>query len=137
MRRFSSFAWVLAAQLLVGAGAARATSFHATLNSIKINGQPGTFVNRTFELTLDPNDRRTQFKARAEDGGPGEDGSQSFHKPAGSHPRSCASWVSINPAEATVEPGQTLKIQISVAIPAELEPTGPGGYWAAFTVDQV
>lgn len=109
-------------------------AFQATLESIKINAQPGQVVTRQFRLTLDQNQRPTRFRARVEDWWRSEDGQQSFYRPAGTLRRSCAPWVSINPVESTVDPGATLTIRLSVTVPTEVQ---PGGFWCALTVDEV
>jgi hypothetical protein len=125
--------WALVAQL----GAAQVPgplSFQATLDSIKINGRPSQVVTRQFRLTLDENQRPTHFKARVEDWWRSEDGTQSYYDNPGTVNRSCSNWISLNPVESTVQPGETLVIRLSVAIPAEVQ---SGGSWCALTVDQV
>lgn len=124
--------------LLVAAGAiapvaAEAVTFNATLSSIRINARPGQVITRSFELTLAKDQHRAVFKARAEDWWRGEDAKQSFYAPAGSLRRSCGTWVSLNPVEDAVEAGGTLKVRVTVSVPAELS---PGGYWCALTVDE-
>lgn len=109
-------------------------SFQATLDSIRINAQPGQVVTRQFRLTLDPDQRASRFKARVEDWWRSEDGLQSFYGDPGTLRRSCAGWVSLNPVESTVQPGETLVVRVSVALPSELR---PGGFWCALTVDEV
>jgi hypothetical protein len=109
-------------------------SFQATLESIKITAQPGQVVTRQFRLTLDANQPPTRFRARVEDWWRSEDGQQTFYRPAGTLQRSCAEWVSLNPVESTVAPGETLTLRLSVAIPLEVR---PGGFWCALTVDEV
>jgi hypothetical protein len=109
-------------------------SFQATLDSIKVDAQPQQVITRQFRLTLDENQRETRFRAKIEDWWRSEDGSQSFYGAAGSLRHSCARWVSLNPAEATVKPGETLVIRLSISVPVEM---AAAGYWCALTVDEV
>jgi hypothetical protein len=109
-------------------------SFQATLESIKIDARPKQVITRQFRLTLDPNQRETRFRARVEDWWRGEDGRQSFYAEPGTLRRSCARWVSLNPVEASVKPGETLVIRITVAVPEEI---AQAGYWCALTIDEV
>jgi hypothetical protein len=132
MRRII-FAGTLLLGALVGSGSAEAVTFTATLNSIKISAKPGQVVTRPFELTLAADQPRTVFTAHAEDWWRSEDNTQSFYAPPGRLRRSCGSWVSVNPMEAAVDPGGTLKIRITVSVPTEIE---NGGYWCALTVDE-
>lgn len=112
----------------------RPMSFSATLTSIKVNARPGQVVTRQFQLTLDADQPRTQFKAKVEDWWRSEDGQQSYYGEAGTLKHSCAPWASVNPVESGVDPGATLTVRITVSVPRELP---PGGYWCALTVDQV
>lgn len=109
-------------------------SFQATLDSIKLDAQPQQVFTRQFRLTLDENGRETRFRARVEDWWRSEDGAQSFYAEAGRLRHSCARWVSLNPAEATVKPGETLVVRLTIAIPVEM---ASAGYWCALTVDEV
>jgi hypothetical protein len=125
--------------ILLGASPAAAQapgglSFQATLESIKIDAQPQQVVTRQFRLTLDANQRETRFKAKVEDWWRSEDGTQSYYAEAGTLRRSCARWVSLNPAEATARPGEPLVIRITVTVPPEMPASG---YWCALTVDEV
>lgn len=90
---------VTSAWVLCGAwpGAAQPLSFHATLESIKVDARPQQVITRQFKLTLDPNQPETRFKARVEDWWRSEDGAQSFYAEAGTLRHSCARWVSLNP----------------------------------------
>lgn len=112
----------------------RPLSFQATLDAIRITVQPGHVATRQFRLTLDRDQQPTQFKARIEDWWRSEDGKQSFYAKPGTLRRSCGEWVSINPVEATVQPGETLTIRITVSMPVEVQ---AGGFWCALTVDEV
>jgi hypothetical protein len=118
----------------VFAQAPNGLSFQATLDSIKFDAQPGQVVTRQFKLTLDANQPETRFRARIEDWWRSEDGAQSFYGEPGKLRHSCGRWVSLNPVESTVAPGETLVIRISVAIPSEM---ASGGYWCALTVDEI
>jgi hypothetical protein len=110
------------------------TAFSATLTSIKVNARPGQVITRQFQLTLDPDQARTHFKAKVEDWWRSEDGQQSYYREPGTLRHSCAPWASINPVESAVGPGETLTVRITVSVPRELK---PGGYWCALTVDEV
>jgi hypothetical protein len=112
----------------------RPMSFSATLNSIKVTARPGQVVTRQFQLTLDPGQPRTHFKAKVEDWWRSEDGLQSHYAAAGTLQHSCATWTSLNPVESAVGAGESLNVRVSVSVPREL---APGGYWCALTVDQV
>jgi hypothetical protein len=121
--------------LLIGSvGPAWAIGFRATMEPIKVDARPGQVVSRGFQLTLAKEEQRTQFKAHVEDWWRSEDGKQSFYRPPGTLARSCAPWVKLNPVEAAVEPGGTLDLRITVAVPADAK---PGGYWCALTLDEV
>ena len=124
----------LAALAPAPADTPRPLSFQATLDAIKITVQPGQVATRQFRLTLDRDQRPTQFKARVEDWWRSEDGKQSFYATPGTLQRSCGEWISINPVEATVQPGDTLTIRITVSMPVEVQ---SGGFWCALTVDEV
>lgn len=119
---------------LLPANVAQALTFNADMNSIKVEARPGQIINRTFQLTLDKAEQRTQFKAKMEDWWRSEDGKQSFYRPAGTLKHSCAPWIAVNPAEAAVDPGETLQVRLSIAVPGEAK---PGGYWCVLTVDEV
>jgi hypothetical protein len=122
------------ATLAPATDAPKPLSFQATLDAIKITVRPGQVATRQFRLTLDRDQRPTQFKARVEDWWRSVDGKQSFYAKPGTLNRSCGEWVSINPVEATVQPGDTLTIRITVSMPIEVQ---SGGFWCALTVDQV
>lgn len=109
-------------------------SFSATLDSIKIYARPEQVITRQFRLTLDANQPRTHFRAHADDWWRSVDGKQSFYANPGTLTHSCAKWVTLNPVESAVEPGETLVVRISVAVPREVV---PGGFWCALTVDEV
>lgn len=129
---------VVLLQLLIAAPAhgqaPKGLSFQATLESIKIEAQPRQQITRQFKLTLDADQPETRFKARVEDWWRSEDGLQSFYGTAGTLRSSCARWVSLNPVESSVKPGETLTIRITVAVPVEM---ASGGYWCALTLDEV
>jgi hypothetical protein len=111
-----------------------AVSFKTTLSSVKLYGRPGQVLTSVFRLTLDKDQTRTRFRAHINDWWRSEDGRQSFYAAPGTLERSCGKWVSINPVEADVRPGETLTVRLSVAVPK----TGaPGGYWCVLTVDEV
>jgi hypothetical protein len=112
----------------------RPLSFQATLDAIRITVRPGQVATRQFRLTLDRDQPPTQFKARIEDWWRSVDGKQSFYAVPGTLQRSCGQWVSINPVESTVKPGDTLTVRITVSMPVEVL---SGGFWCALTVDEV
>lgn len=114
--------------------AQRPLSFQATLESIRIDAQPQQVITRQFKLTLDPDQPETRFKAKVEDWWRSEDGAQSFYGEPGTLRHSCARWVSLNPVESSVKPGETLIIRITLSVPPEM---ASGGYWCALTVDEV
>ena len=123
--------------LLVGVFApsdAMAAKFVAGLTSLKVNARSGDVSTHVYQLTLDKNERPTRFKFRVEDWWRSEDGNQSFYAAPGTLNRSCGNWVTLNPVEAVVEPGETLTTRLTVAVPAEV---GGGGYWCVLTVDEV
>ncbi len=120
--------------LLLLAANAPAIEFTSSFESIKIDGRPGEVVNRDFQLHLAPGGKRVHFTARAEDWWPSEDGSQSFYRPAGTLPRSCGPWITLDPVETAVDAGGTLAIRVTAAVPRA---AGPGGYWCVLTVDEV
>jgi hypothetical protein len=118
----------------VRAQSPKGLSFQATLESIKIDARPQQVITRQFKLTLDPDQPKTRFKARVEDWWRSEDGSRSFYGAAGTLRHSCAPWVSLNPVESAVEPGETMIVRITVTVPQEM---ATGGYWCALTVDEI
>ena len=134
MRRIIALGTLALAAVAIAADQAEAVTFTATLNTIKISAQPGQVMTRPFELTLGADQPRTVFTARAEDWWRSEDNKQSFYAAPGRLRRSCGPWMSVNPMEAAVEPGGTLKVRVTVAVPSEVE---SGGYWCALTVDEV
>ena len=128
--------WLVLASLVItpASQAPRPMSFSATLTSIKVSARPGQVITRQFQLTLDPGQPRTHFKARVEDWWRSQDGQQSHYAVPGTLRHSCASWTTLNPVESAVGPGDTLTVRVTVRVPVEL---APGGYWCALTVDQV
>jgi hypothetical protein len=133
MRRIIVSGMLAAGVMTIAVHRAEAVTFTATLNAIRISAQPGQVVTRPFELTLGADQPRAVFTAHAEDWWRSEDNRQSFYAPPGRLRRSCGPWVSVNPMEAGVEPGGTLKIRVTVAVPNEV---ASGGYWCALTVDE-
>jgi len=123
--------------LLHPAKSASALDLHCSLASIKIEARPGQYITRTFRVGLPAYEKPAHIRAHAEDYWISEDGRQSFYREPGgpdAPKRSCATWVKVNPVEAALQPGDDLTIKISVAVP---EGTAPGGYWCAFTMDEV
>src|SRR5215467_12853932 len=115
------------------ANQAFALKFTASMTPIRVEARGGQVINRSFRLTLDKDEKRTQFKAHVEDWWRSEDGKQSFYREPGTLPHSCGIWVKLNPREAAVPGGGTLDVRISIAVPNDVK---PGGYWCALTVDE-
>ncbi|HJR59996.1 MAG TPA: hypothetical protein VJ813_11375 [Vicinamibacterales bacterium] len=132
--RLMCFAGLLCLAAPAAAQAPGGLSFQATLDSIKIDTQPQRVITRQFKLTLDENQRETRFRAHVEDWWRSEDGTRSFYDEPGKLRHSCGRWVSLNPVESSVKPGETLVIRITVAVPTEM---ASGGYWCALTVDEI
>ena len=111
-----------------------AVSFTATLSSIKITARPGEVQTREFRLTLDADQPKTRFKSHMQDWWRNEDGTQSFYREPGTLAQSCGRWVTLNPVEVEVLPGETLTTRLTVTVSSEAE---PGGYWCVLTVDEL
>jgi hypothetical protein len=127
-----SSAFVLA--LATSSSVAHEVTFTAALSSIKVQARPGQVITRRFDLTLDKDQSPTHFKAHVEDWWRSEDGSQSFYAAPGTLKRSCGTWVTLNPEQSVVEPGQTLSVRITVNVSPDAE---PGGYWCVLTLDEI
>jgi hypothetical protein len=125
---------LLAQSIAPAPQAPRPLAFSATLTSIKADARLGQVLTRQFQLTLDPGQARTQFKARVEDWWRSPDGQRSFYAEPGTLRHSCARWATVNPVESAVGGGETLTVRITVTVPTELP---PGGYWCVLTVDEV
>lgn len=134
MKTLRSALPLLAGALLLGRAPAAAIEFTSSFESIRIGARSGEVVNREFRLRLAPEGQRVHFRARAEDWWTSEDGTSSYYRPAGTLPRSCAPWISLNPVETAVEPGGTLEVRVTASIPRD---AGPGGYWCVLTVDEL
>jgi hypothetical protein len=122
------------ALILAACAPVSATSFTATLTSIRITARPGEVQTREFRLTLDKGQLKTRFSARMEDWWRSEDGTQSFYKEPGTLSRSCGKWVTLNPVEVELLPAETMAIRLTVTASSEAE---PGGYWCVLTVDEI
>jgi hypothetical protein len=122
------------AVLWLTAGSAEAITFHTTLNPIRMSAQPGQVLTSLHHLSLDQSQPRAQFRAHVEDWWRSADGRESFYVAAGTLPRSCGSWVAVNPGEASLSGGEQLSIRVTVSVPAG---TASGGYWCALTIDEV
>ena len=133
LRLFAGIA-LFALLLAQSSPVARALKFTAGLDAIRVEGTPGKVFTRTFHLSLDKEEQRTQFKVHLEDWWRSADGKQSFYRAPGTLPSSCGTWTTINPVEAAVQPGGSLNVRVSVTIPGDAK---PGGYWCALTVDEV
>jgi hypothetical protein len=119
---------------LLAPSEASAAKFVAGLTSLKVSARAGDVSTHVYQLTLDKGERPTRFKFRVEDWWRSEDGTQSFFAAPGTLSRSCGKWVSLNPIEAVVEPGETLTTRLTVAVPDEVN---AGGHWCVLTVDEV
>jgi len=125
---------VACALILAASSPVAAVSFTATLTSIKISARPGEVQTREFRLTLNRDQVKTRFTAHMQDWWKSEDGNQSFYAEPGTLTRSCGQWVTLNPVEVDVLPGETMITRLTVKVPSEL---GPGGYWCVLTVDEL
>jgi hypothetical protein len=122
------------ALVLTGHSRVGAVTFTATLSSIRINASPGDVQTREFRLTLDKAQLKTRFTAHMQDYWKSEDGAQSFYDEPGTLSRSCGRWVTLNPVEVEVLPGETMTTRLTVKVSSEAE---PGGYWCVLTVDEL
>ena len=113
---------------------AMAAKFVAGLTSLKLNALSGDVSTHVYQLTLDKSEQPTRFKFRVEDWWRSEDGNQSFFAAPGTLNRSCGHWVTLNPVEAVVGPGETLTTRLTITVPADVS---GGGYWCVLTVDEV
>ena len=132
MKRFS-IAIALGACLL---GLVRPTyglSFRFSPMTMKVQARPGQIVNRTFQITLKEGQKRVHFKAKIEDWWRSADRRRTFYRPPGTVKQSCGPWCSIDPVEAPLSGGETLKVRVTIAVPGDVK---PGGYWAALTVTE-
>lgn len=120
--------------VLAPAAALEASTFTATLTSIKIVARPGQVLTREFRLTLDDGQPKTRFTAHMQDWWRSEDGTESFYREPGTLSRSCGRWVTLNPVETEVLPGATMITRLTVSVSPEAV---PGGYWCVLTVDEL
>jgi hypothetical protein len=134
MRRQFLYAVVAVAAFVWHTTAAFGLKFTSTFEPIRIDARAGETQTRSFSLTLAANEQQTRFHAKVEDWWSSEDGRQSFYRPAGTVPRSCARWITLNPVESVVHPGGTLEVRTSVTVPPG---TAPGGYWCVLTIDEL
>lgn len=133
MRKPVSF-FVAGILVLIAHAPVDAVSFKATLSSIKLHARPGQVLTSAFRLTLDPDQPKTRFKAHMQDWWRSEDGAQSFYREPGTLGRSCGRWVTLNPVEAEVLPGETMTTRLTISVSPEAE---PGGYWCVLTIDEL
>jgi len=120
--------------LFVVLGPAYAIGFHFSPANINVQARPGEVINTTFSLTLSADSQPTRFSAHIEDWWRSTDNNQTFFASPGTIKRSCGPWCAINPVEATVKPGETMSVRLSIRVPPDVM---PGGYWAALTLDEV
>ena len=125
---------IACALVLAASSPVAAVSFTATLTSIKITARPGEVQTREFRLTLNRDQLKTRFTAHMQDWWKSEDGNQSFYDEPGTLTRSCGRWVTLNPVEVDVLPGETMITRLTVKVSSEAE---PGGYWCVLTVDEL
>lgn len=126
--------FIACALVLAAFSPVAAVSFTATLTSIKISARPGEVQTREFRLTLNQDQLKTRFKAHMQDWWTSEDGNQSFYDEPGTLTRSCGRWVTLNPVEVDVLPGETMITRLTVNVSSEAE---SGGYWCVLTVDEL
>lgn len=119
---------------MLGIEPVAALTFTTSLTPIKLHARPGQVLTTEVRLTSHAGERAARFKADVQDWWRSEDGRQSFYSSAGSLPRSCGPWVSVNPGEASIAGGETLVVRLTVSVPAGAQ---PGGYWCALTLDEV
>lgn len=120
--------------VLMSVVSAPAVTFQTTLSPIRLYAKPGDTLTNQYHLTLGEGEPPTEFKVGIEDWWRSENGAQSFYVPAGLLPRSCGSWVSVNPVESRVRGGEKLSVRVTVNVPPTAQ---PGGYWCALTVEEV
>jgi hypothetical protein len=125
---------IACALVLAASSPVAAVSFTATLTSIKITARPGEVQTREFRLTLNRDQLKTRFTAHMQDWWKSEDGNLSFYDEPGTLTRSCGRWVTLNPVEVDVLPGETMITRLTVKVSSEAE---PGGYWCVLTVDEL
>jgi len=109
-------------------------SFHFAPLFIKVKAEPGEVVNRTFTLSLKEGEEKTYFRCFVEDWWRSEDQRKTFYRPAGTLKSSCGLWCAVNPIEAAVSGGETLKVRLTISVPPDVR---PGGYWAALSVNEL
>ncbi len=134
MNRRLLVCFAAAALAFAAAPRAKAIEFTSTFESIKIATRPGSTVTRTFQLHLAPGPGRARFAAKIEDWWESEDGAHSFYRTAGTLPRSCGSWITLDPVESVVDGGGVLSLRVTANVPLHAE---PGGYWCALTLDEL
>jgi hypothetical protein len=125
---------LIAAVLALATPGAPALEFSSSFESLKIQARPGQTVTQSFQLHLAAKQPRVRFRARVEDWWQSEDGAQSFYPAPGTLSRSCGRWITLDPMETAVEPGGTLEVRVTTAVPAEVV---PGGYWCVLTVQEL
>ncbi len=113
---------------------AHSLSFHFTPFFIKIKAEPGEVVTRTFTLSLKEGESKTYFRCLIEDWWRNEDQRKTFYRAAGTLKSSSGPWGTVNPVEAAVSGGETLKVRLTIEVPPDAK---PGGYWTALTVNQL
>ena len=113
---------------------AGAITIQASFAPIRVTAKPGQVMTTTYELKLQEGEAGAHFKVDVQDWWRSEDGQQSFYAASGSLGRSCGRWVSANPRESSVAGGETLRVRLSIEVPADVK---PGGYWCALTVDEL
>jgi hypothetical protein len=134
MRRRSIVVLLLVLAMAIASAAdLGAARFVAGLAPIRVTGRGGQVITHWYNLTLGSEEKATRFKLKLEDWWRSEDGQQSYYLLPGTLKHSCGNWVTVNPVEALVQPGDTLTARISISIP---DPVPAGGYWCVLTVDE-
>ena len=109
-------------------------SFHFAPLFIKVKAEPGEVLNRTFTLSLKEGEGKTYFRSFVEDWWRSENQRKTFYRPAGSLKSSCGLWCIVNPIEAAISGGETLKVRLTISVPPDVR---PGGYWSALSVNEL
>lgn len=92
--------------------------------------RPGTPVDAAF-MVANPTDAALRVRVALSDWHYQSDGTPNYLA-AGSLPRSLQPFVTFNPSELLLEPGQRAEVRYTVDIPGDVE---PGSYWGALFME--
>lgn len=95
-------------------------------------GSETTVVVNLDYHTSKPDAQPYRLVASLNDWGLNQKGELGFHK-AGTQPNSASPWIIYSPAEATVRPGQTHSIRVTISVPKDAT---PGDHLASLIVEQ-